>query len=99
MSETITMTRDELEAWGQNIATTAATTAVDLTLIARGLKLRSVEPWIYMHRATKFLSRKRIETAMEKGLIRSKVDYTKKTHNTQIFVPDLQKLLNKPIIL
>lgn len=73
--------------------------AIDQTLVELGIKRKVFNPYMSQNQAAKLIGRKRLQTAMEKGLVEwRKPDNDKQTGRIYISRKDVQKLLNNPII-
>jgi hypothetical protein len=96
MTDPITIQRTELD---QYIRITAEK-AIQDTLNELGIKRTPYMPWVSENYAVKVMgiSLKKLKRAVERGVVRDKVDVTKKTHNKFLFRSDVQKLLNNPLL-
>jgi hypothetical protein len=74
--------------------------AIQETLNELGLKRTPHKPWVSQNYAVKVMgiSLMRLQQAVERGIVRERVDLKKKTHNRFIFRSDVQRLINNPII-
>jgi hypothetical protein len=94
MSDPITIERTELAQFIRN----TADQAIAETLRELGIKRKLFEPWISENQAAKQIGRKRLQTAILKGLVKSRVDMEKRTHSKFVLKSDIQKLLNNPTL-
>jgi predicted RNA-binding protein Jag len=93
MTDPITLERAELAQFVRNTADQAITE----TLNELGIKRKPFEPWISENQASKLIGRKRLQTSIQKGLVKSKVNMEKRTHSKFVLKSDIQKLLNNPL--
>ena len=95
--ETITFSRSELDSWIRELSAAA----ISETLKAQGIKPREYKQWVSCNYAvTKMkVGRKRLDTAILKGLVASKIDIDKQTHCRFVFRADVEKLINNPLNL
>jgi hypothetical protein len=90
MSEMITIHPDQLQA--------IVDIAVNSTLTAVGIKPKDFKPYMSKAQAGKMVGRKRIESAIRKGVIIAKYsDTTKKTGRVYVSRADVIKLVNNPL--
>lgn len=96
MSDIITIERTQLD---QYIKITAEK-AIAETLNELGIKRTPHKPWVAQNYAvrTMGISLKKLQKAIERGLVRERVDLDKQTHNRFVFRADVQRLLNNPTI-
>ena len=95
MTDPVTIERAELAQFIRNTADQAITE----TLNELGIKRRAFNPYMSQNQASKLIGRKRLQTAMEKGLIEwKKPDMDKATGRVYVSRKDVQKLLNNPTL-
>lgn len=92
MTDIITMERQDLD---QYIKITAEK-AIAETLNELGIKRRPHKPWVSQNYAVKTMgiSIKKLRRAVERGLVKERVDVKKITHNRLVFRPDVQRIIN-----
>jgi hypothetical protein len=94
MTDPITIERAELAQFIRN----TADQAISETLNELGIKRRAFNPYMSQNQAAKLVGRKRLQTAMGKGLVEwKKPDMDKRTGRIFVSRKDVQKLLNNPI--
>jgi len=96
MSDPITMERAELDQYIRNTADQAIQTLIN----ELGLKRRPLNPWVSKNFAVKkmHVGIGRLEKAILRGVIRTKVDMEKRTHCIFVLKADVQKLINNPTL-
>jgi len=96
MSDTITMERAQLDEYIKNTADQAIQTLIN----ELGLKRRPINPWVSKNFAVRkmHVGIGRLEKAIERDVIRTKVDMKKRTHCIFLLKVDVQKLINNPTL-
>ena len=70
--------------------------AIEQTLNELGIKRKDFNPWMSQNQASKIVGRRRLERAMERGLVEwYKTNMDKRTGRVYINRKDVEKLLNK----
>jgi hypothetical protein len=94
MTDPVTIERAELAQFIRN----TADQAIAETLNELGIKRRAFNPYMSQNQASKLVGRKRLQTAIKKGLVKwEKPDMDKRTGRVFISRKDVQKLLNNPL--
>ena len=94
MSDTVTMSRGDLEQFINN----TAERAINETLRELGIKRKMLSPWISKAEAGKLIGRGRLDRAIRRNQVAVDGDLSKRTHNIKVLKKDIQKLLNNPIL-
>jgi hypothetical protein len=89
MNDPITIEREEL--------IDIVDRAIDRTLTELGIKRKILNPWMSQNQASKLVGRRRIERAMEQGLVEwHKPNMDKIKGRIYIRRKDVEKILNNP---
>jgi hypothetical protein len=95
MTDPVTIERAELAQFIRN----TADQAISETLNELGIKRRAFNPYMSQNQAAKLIGRKRLQTAMERGLVEwKKPDMDKSTGRVYVSRKDVHKLLNNPML-
>jgi predicted RNA-binding protein Jag len=93
MTDPITIERAELAQYIRN----TADQAIQQTLNELGIKRSAYNPYMSQNQAAKLVGRKRLEAAMQSGIVDwKKPDMDKRTGRVYVNRKDVQKLLNNP---
>jgi hypothetical protein len=91
MTDPVTIERSALAQFIRD----TADQAIAETLNELGIKRRALTPWISQNHASKLIGRKRLQTAMAKGVVQwKKPDMDKRTGRVYVSKKDVQKILN-----
>jgi hypothetical protein len=75
------------------------TVTINQVLAERGIKQRVYKPWMSQNMASQIIGRRRLESAMQKGLVEfRKKDPEKKLGRVFVSKKDVQNLLNNPML-
>ena len=89
MKDPIIIEREDLEA--------IVRSSIHETLTQLGIKARTISPWISQQHAFRLAGRKRVEAAMEKGVVAfHKKDPGIKQSRVMISRKDIEKLIRQP---
>jgi hypothetical protein len=96
MSKQIKIDLDKLDEHIRN----TANQAIMETLDELGIKRKPTDPWVSENYAVRVMEigRVRLKRAVARGVVKSKTDLNKKTHNKFVLKADVNKLLKNPIL-